>query len=78
VAHPLLAAFGEHHALQYGLCTPGMIMSSLECCSVSPSQQDATFLAGGHALLPDSGRPQSHRRHPHPAILSDAENRRRT
>ena len=30
VEHPLLAAFREHHALQCGFCTPGMIMSSLE------------------------------------------------
>jgi carbon-monoxide dehydrogenase small subunit len=28
--HPLLSAFREHHALQCGFCTPGMIMSSLE------------------------------------------------
>jgi hypothetical protein len=26
--HPLLAAFREHHALQCGFCTPGMIMNS--------------------------------------------------
>jgi aerobic carbon-monoxide dehydrogenase medium subunit len=32
---------------------------------------DATFLAGGHALLPDSIQPQRHRRHPQPAILID-------
>src|SRR5215467_107419 len=28
--HPLQSAFREHHALQCGFCTPGMIMSSLE------------------------------------------------
>jgi aerobic carbon-monoxide dehydrogenase medium subunit len=33
--------------------------------------QDATFLAGGHALLPDSVLPESHRRHPRPSILID-------
>jgi carbon-monoxide dehydrogenase large subunit len=27
--HPLLAAFREHHALQCGFCTPGMVMSAL-------------------------------------------------
>jgi carbon-monoxide dehydrogenase medium subunit len=33
--------------------------------------QDATFLAGGHALLPDSLLPDGHRRHPRPSILID-------
>jgi aerobic carbon-monoxide dehydrogenase medium subunit len=32
---------------------------------------DARFLAGGHALLPDSILPQRHRRHPQPTILID-------
>jgi aerobic carbon-monoxide dehydrogenase medium subunit len=33
--------------------------------------QEATFLAGGHALLPDSLQPETHRRHPRPSILID-------
>jgi carbon-monoxide dehydrogenase small subunit len=28
--HPMQAAFHEHHALQCGFCTPGMIMSALD------------------------------------------------
>jgi carbon-monoxide dehydrogenase large subunit len=36
VDHPLLAAFREHHALQCGFCTPGMIMSSLELLQREP------------------------------------------
>jgi aerobic carbon-monoxide dehydrogenase large subunit len=28
--HPLLSAFRDHHALQCGFCTPGMVMSTLE------------------------------------------------
>jgi aerobic carbon-monoxide dehydrogenase small subunit len=28
--HPMQQAFREHHALQCGFCTPGMIMSALE------------------------------------------------
>ena len=30
VLHPLQAAFKEHHGLQCGFCTPGMIMRSIE------------------------------------------------
>jgi aerobic carbon-monoxide dehydrogenase small subunit len=28
--HPMQAAFHQHHALQCGFCTPGMIMSALD------------------------------------------------
>lgn len=28
--HPMQAAFREHHALQCGFCTPGMIMSAID------------------------------------------------
>jgi carbon-monoxide dehydrogenase small subunit len=28
--HPMQEAFREHHALQCGFCTPGMIMSALD------------------------------------------------
>jgi aerobic carbon-monoxide dehydrogenase small subunit len=28
--HPLQAAFQEHHALQCGFCTPGMIMTAMD------------------------------------------------
>jgi aerobic carbon-monoxide dehydrogenase large subunit len=34
--HPLQSAFREHHALQCGFCTPGMIMSSLELLRREP------------------------------------------
>jgi carbon-monoxide dehydrogenase small subunit len=34
--HPLLSAFREHHALQCGFFTPGMIMSSLELLHREP------------------------------------------
>ena len=28
--HPMQQAFHEHHALQCGFCTPGMIMSAID------------------------------------------------
>ena len=47
---------------------PTSISEALEMFSL---HHDARFLAGGHALLPDSIQPERHRRHPHPAILID-------
>jgi len=39
--HPLQAAFKEHHGLQCGFCTPGMIMSALDLLqsNANPSEQ---------------------------------------
>ena len=31
--HPMQAAFHEHHGLQCGFCTPGMIMTAVDMCS---------------------------------------------
>ena len=40
--HPMQAAFREHHGLQCGFCTPGMIMSAVDLASRNgdPSEQD--------------------------------------
>jgi aerobic carbon-monoxide dehydrogenase small subunit len=40
--HPIQAAFKEHHGLQCGFCTPGMIMSSADLISrnADPSEHD--------------------------------------
>jgi carbon-monoxide dehydrogenase small subunit len=35
--HPMQAAFREHHALQCGFCTPGMIMSAVDLVKNNPS-----------------------------------------
>ena len=35
--HPMQAAFKEHHGLQCGFCTPGMIMSALDLVNVNPN-----------------------------------------
>jgi aerobic carbon-monoxide dehydrogenase small subunit len=39
--HPLQAAFWEHHGLQCGYCTPGMIMASADLLSRTPSPTEA-------------------------------------
>ncbi len=38
--HPMQEAFREHHGLQCGFCTPGMIMSALDLVSVNPDPSD--------------------------------------
>jgi carbon-monoxide dehydrogenase small subunit len=40
--HPMQAAFKEHHGLQCGYCTPGMVMSAVDLASRNsdPSEQD--------------------------------------
>jgi carbon-monoxide dehydrogenase small subunit len=34
--HPMQAAFREHHALQCGFCTPGMVMSAIDLLAQNP------------------------------------------
>ena len=38
--HPMQAAFREHHGLQCGFCTPGMIMSANDLCRRSPDPSE--------------------------------------
>lgn len=40
--HPMQAAFKEHHGLQCGFCTPGMVMSAVDLAKnkPNPSEQD--------------------------------------
>ena len=40
--HPMQAAFKEHHGLQCGFCTPGMVMSAVDLLntSMNPSERD--------------------------------------
>ena len=38
--HPMQAAFREHHGLQCGFCTPGMIMSALDLVQQNPEPDD--------------------------------------
>ena len=40
--HPMQEAFREHHGLQCGFCTPGMVMSAIDLLQVnaSPTEHD--------------------------------------
>ena len=38
--HPMQAAFKEHHGLQCGFCTPGMVMSALDLVKNSPNPSE--------------------------------------
>jgi len=38
--HPMQAAFHEHHALQCGFCTPGMIMASCALLADNPDPSE--------------------------------------
>ena len=45
--HPMQEAFREHHGLQCGFCTPGMIMSAAYLLQVNPTPTEAEIR---HAL----------------------------
>ncbi|MFQ5938300.1 MAG: (2Fe-2S)-binding protein [Acidiferrobacterales bacterium] len=38
--HPMQEAFREHHGLQCGFCTPGMVMSALDLVARSPNPSE--------------------------------------
>jgi carbon-monoxide dehydrogenase small subunit len=38
--HPMQQAFQDHHGLQCGFCTPGMIMSATDLCSRCPDPSE--------------------------------------
>jgi len=41
--HPMQEAFREHHALQCGFCTPGMIMSAIDLVKRNPDPSEDTI-----------------------------------
>jgi aerobic carbon-monoxide dehydrogenase small subunit len=43
--HPMQAAFREHHGLQCGFCTPGMIMNAIELAQKHPNPNEDTVRA---------------------------------
>ena len=44
--HPLQRAFREHHALQCGFCTPGMLMTALDLLRKHPSPSEREIREG--------------------------------
>ncbi|MDZ7713248.1 MAG: (2Fe-2S)-binding protein [Rhodovibrio sp.] len=38
--HPMQAAFKEHHGLQCGFCTPGMVMSAVDLVQRNPNPDE--------------------------------------
>jgi carbon-monoxide dehydrogenase small subunit len=46
--HPMQAAFNDHHGLQCGFCTPGMIMSGIDMVN--------RYAAAGKTLTPEAIR----------------------
>jgi len=51
VLHPLQEAFREHHGLQCGFCTPGMLMTALDLLRVKPEPSEADVREGLSAVL---------------------------
>ncbi len=44
--HPMQAAFKEHHGLQCGFCTPGMVMSAIDLVNNNPDPSEAEIRSG--------------------------------
>ena len=44
--HPMQQAFNDHHGLQCGFCTPGMVMSAVDLVRRSPNPSDAEIVKG--------------------------------
>ena len=49
--HPLQAAFHEHHALQCGFCTPGMLLTALDFLRSNPEPTEIEIREGLSAVL---------------------------
>ena len=49
--HPLQQAFHEHHGLQCGFCTPGMLIAALDFLRVNPRPTEAEVREALSAVL---------------------------
>ena len=49
--HPLQAAFREHHGLQCGFCTPGMLLTAYDLLQTNPTPSEQDIRTGLSAVL---------------------------
>ena len=49
--HPLQQAFHDHHGLQCGFCTPGMLLTALDLLRTNPQPTEAEIRQGLSAVL---------------------------
>ena len=49
--HPLQEAFWEHHGLQCGFCTPGMLITAYDLLQTNPTPTEEEIRAGLSAVL---------------------------
>ena len=49
--HPLQEAFREHHGLQCGFCTPGMLLAALDFLRTNPQPTEVEIREGISAVL---------------------------
>jgi carbon-monoxide dehydrogenase small subunit/2-furoyl-CoA dehydrogenase 2Fe-2S iron sulfur subunit len=49
--HPLQQAFHEHHGLQCGFCTPGMLLTALDFLNTNPTPTETEIRQGISAVL---------------------------
>jgi len=49
--HPLQDAFWEHHGLQCGFCTPGMLLAAYDLLQTNPAPTEEEIRAGLSAVL---------------------------
>ena len=49
--HPLQQAFHEHHGLQCGFCTPGMLLTALDFLATNPEPTELEIRQGLSAVL---------------------------
>ena len=49
--HPLQQAFHEHHGLQCGFCTPGMLLTALDLLRTNPTPTETEIRQGLSAVL---------------------------
>jgi aerobic carbon-monoxide dehydrogenase small subunit len=51
--HPLQEAFQQHHALQCGFCTPGMVLAALELLreNPEPTEEEVRVGLGGNLCM---------------------------